>query len=434
MAESFIILLREGIEVALVVGILVVYVRKLDQPALLQSAYLGIGLAVLASIIGAILFQKLALDNESLEGYFLFSAAAFVATMIIWMWRTAKGMRRQLEQRLDTITRKVSSWQVRVGILFFTFLMVLREGIETAIFLGAVTLRESSMQSFVGGLLGLLAAIAFGVLFVKGSVRIDVGRFLRVTAVVLLIFVTQLLVNATHEFYEMGILPPQPAIMGIIGPIVRNNLLFILAILSIPAFMFMIPSANRHKLSVDRKPAHKRWQLAAGLITLSIVFFLGFGDVFSTRSENGIEPAKQTHLDEGFVHIPLSEVDNGALHRFTLRQDTVEIRFLVMRTGLSSYTTAFDACRPCYNYGKFYVSGTNIICSQCEAAYPVSKLSRLYQHKELAGDNPAATNTGDDPGCFPMYLRSRVEGGQILISAEDLQSKREYFELKKEEP
>ena len=112
MAESFIILLREGIEVALVVGILVVYVRKLDQPALLQSVYLGIGLAVLASIIGAILFQKLALDNESLEGYFLFSAAVFVATMIIWMWRTAKGMRRQLEQRLDTITRKFSSWQV----------------------------------------------------------------------------------------------------------------------------------------------------------------------------------------------------------------------------------------------------------------------------------------------------------------------------------
>jgi hypothetical protein len=355
--------------------------------------------------------------------------------MIIWMWRTAKGIKREIEQKLDTLIGKVSSRKVRTGILAFSFLMVFREGIETAVFLGAVSFRQNSVASFLGGVFGVIGAIAFGVLFVKGSVRIDVGRFLKVTAVVLLIFVAQLLVNAIHEFFEMGVLSPRPVVMGIIGPVVRNNLLFILAILSIPAFMFMIPNARPQAERAERIHSPKRWQFAAGLITLSVVFFLGFDDVFSSRSETTIEAAHPVILNGGFVHVPLSEVDDGALHRYTLKQDSIAIRFLVMRTGLSAYATAFDACRPCYNYGKFYISGGNIICSQCEAAYPVSRLSRLSEHETTQGEPlPAAGASSDDAGCFPMFLHSRVESGMILISVEDLQSKREYFEIKKEEP
>jgi high-affinity iron transporter len=434
MIESFIILLREGIEVALVISILIVYLRKVGQPHLLRFVYLGLGLAVVASITGALIFQKLALDNEAIEGYFLLAAAVFVASMIIWMWRTAKGIKREIEQKLNTIIGKASSGKVQTGILAFSFLMVFREGIETAVFLGAVSFRQNSFASFLGGLFGVLGAIAFGVLFVKGSVRINVGRFLKVTAVVLLIFVAQLLLNAIHEFFEMGVLPPRPAVMGIIGPVVRNNLLFILAILSIPAFMFMIPNARRQTDRAERTHSPKRWQFAAGLLTLSIVFFLGFDDVFSSRSVTAIEAAHPVNVNSGFVRIPLSEVDDGALHRYTLTQDSINIRFLVMRTGLSGYATAFDACRPCYDYGEFYISGGNIICSQCEAAYPVSRLSRLSEHESTQVESPAVASSSDDAGCFPMYLRSRVENGTILISVDDIQSKREYFEIKKQEP
>ena len=432
MVESFIILLREGIEVALVVGILIVYLRKLNRPNLLSSIYLGIALAGLASVVGALLLRKFALDHEKLEGYLLLAAAIFVTTMIVWMWRTAKGIRRGIEGKVQTIISKDSSWQVRLGILLFTFLLVFREGIETAVFLGAVSFSQSALQSFLGGTLGLSAAIAFGVLFVKGSLRIDVARFLKVTAIVLLVFVTQLIVNALHEFYELGVLPPQPAVMGILGPIVRNNLLFILAILSIPAFMFMIPSTHRAEKIIEKSPSQMRWQLVAGLTTLSIVFFLGFDDVFSSRSETALEPAQPVRLNDGYVHIRLSEVDDGALHRYTLKQDTVNIRFIVLRTGLNSFATAFDACRPCYNYGKFYVSGSDIICSQCDAASPISKLSRANHWDGQERDSSVIGSSSEDAGCFPISLRSRIEDGQILISAEDLRNKREYFELKKE--
>lgn len=307
------------------------------------------------------------------------------------------------------------------------------EGIETAVFLGAVSVKESSFYSSVGSLLGVAEATTFGVLFVKGSLWFDVARFLKVTAVVLLIFVAQLIVNSIHEFFEMGVLPPQAVVMDIIGPVVRNNLLFVLAILSIPAFTFMISNARRQTDRAERTQSPKHWQFAAGLPTLSIVFLLGFDNVFSAKSGTAIEAAHPVSPSDGFVHIPLSEADDGALHRYPFKQDSMDIRFLVVRTGLSAYATAFDACQQCYNYGKFCICGGNVICSQCEAAYPVSRLSRLSEHESTRRESPTGASTSDDTGCLPMYLRSRVENGMILISVEDLQSNREYSELRNEE-
>jgi high-affinity iron transporter len=432
MIESFIILLREGIEVSLVIGILIVYLRKVRRGRFLPAVYFGLGLAIAASIGGAFLFSRLSLDNESLEGYLLLIAAVFVTTMIVWMWRTGRRLRGEIERRVDDIVSDTSSWKNQLGIIAFTFLMVFREGIETALFLGAVSLSQGNTQSFVGGMSGLTLAVAFGILFVKGSVRIDLGKFLKVTAVVLLIFVGQLVVNAIHEFLEMGILPPQPAVMGIVGPIVRNNVLFILAIVSIPAFMFMIPGTQRRDNSPAVSLATRRWQFGAGLITLLIVFFLGFDELYSSHGSATIEPPLPVELNDGHVHLPLHDVDDGRLHRYSLKQDSISIRFFVLRTGLNTFATAFDACRPCYNYGKYYVSGSDVVCSQCEATYPTSKLSHPKISDEASSEAISSSDNSEELGCRPIYLRSKIENGQILISAEDLLKKREYFEIRRD--
>ena len=99
MIESMIIALREGIEISLVVGILIVYLKKINKPSLITSVYAGLVLAVLASIGGALILQKLSIDQESLEGFFMIAAAVFVISMIAWMWVTAKKIRREIEQR-----------------------------------------------------------------------------------------------------------------------------------------------------------------------------------------------------------------------------------------------------------------------------------------------------------------------------------------------
>ncbi|HEY4643276.1 MAG TPA: Fe-S-containing protein, partial [Bacteroidota bacterium] len=352
MIESFIITLREGIEIALIIGILIVHLRNIKRQELTRAVFVGLGLAAITSVVAAIVLQAYAIDSEVLEGYLMVLAAIFVTSMIVWMWSTAKGIRRQLESKVNAITRKESSWEMHAGILLLSFLLVVREGIETVIFLQAVAYSTNAWSSLFGTLFGLSAATIFAVLFIKGSVHIDVVRFLKVTAVVLMIFVAQLLVNGVHEFFEFGVLPPSPTMMGLVGPIVRHDLLFILAILSIPALMLIIPSKTRETATLHTR--NRKLQLSAGVVSLSIVFFLGFDDVFSTRTTPDVKPPETVTMVESFVHIPIDRVDDGQLHRFAwTNAEGVTIRFFALRSGLGTYATAFDACRACFDYAHY---------------------------------------------------------------------------------
>ncbi len=423
MIESLVIALREGVEIALVIGILVVHLNKLHRPALVKTVYGGLAAAAIASIVGAIVVQGFAIDHELLEGYFMLVAAVFVATMIIWMWLTAKGIRREIETRVDEILEAPTSWQVHIGIFVFTFLMVVREGVETALFLQAVALSTQAWSSLIGTLLGFGIAMAFAVLFIRGSLRIDVARFLKVTAITLLIFVIQLLVDAFHEFYEYGVLPANPQMMGILGPIVRNNALFVLAIISIPALMLIIPS-TRSKTQGIALP-HRGLQLSAGIAALAIVFFLGVGNVFSSSRAMNLAAVLIAVPEDGVIRIPVKTVDDGNLHRYAINDRGLEIRFFVLRTGLRKFATAFDACYACYNYGRYYLRRGELICSQCDAPSSLMKLK-----PSLTDDlrDPDMSGSMEGNGCSPIYLASVLRNGEIHITLADLQQRRKYFD------
>ena len=421
MLESYLITFREGVEISLIVGILLVYLRKINRTNLRATVFYGLGAAATVSVIAALILEKLALDFEPLEGYLMFAAAILVTTMIVWMWRTSKHIKRDIEHRIDSIVaEQKTSFGAYVGVFLFTFLMVVREGIETVIFLRAVSSGQGAWGVLVGVGAGVLAAIAFGVLFVKGSVKVDIGKFLKVTAVVLLVFVAQLVVNGIHEFFELGVFPASPTAMGIVGPIVRNNLLFILAIFSIPAIMFIIPP-SRHGASVP--VPGRRMQLATGLITLSVVFFFGFDYVFQSRSSVEISPPAVVEPAGGTIDIPVNDLLDGKLHRFVwITSDSIRIRFFALRTGTSSFGTAFDACRACYNYGFYYVKDGELICSLCEAPASMSNLATATD----AGD-PDQSGSMEGMGCAPIELPSRIENGSIVIRTAQLLEKKKFF-------
>ncbi len=436
MIESFIITFREGVEVALVLGILIVHLRNIHREELIRTVFIGLGLASVTSVVVAFILHASAIDSEVLEGYLMLLAAVFVGSMVVWMWITAKGIRREIESKVNEITRRETRWTSRlvgqaslrmhIGILVLSFLLVLREGIETVIFLQAVAFSTKAWWSVLGTTLGLSAATIFAFLFIQGSVRIDVGRFLKVTAVVLLVFVAQLLVNAIHEFYEFGVFPTNPEMMGLVGPIVRHNLLFILAILSIPALMLIIP--GRQKAAFVQNTRQRRLQLSAGLVTLSIVFFLGFDDVFSTRTTPNITDVEAVTIQDGIIRIPIERVQNGTVHRYVWTDGTgLTIRFFVLRTGLGTYATAFDACRACYDYGRYYLLKGDLVCSQCDAPHPVA-----FLRPSLVGDTVDENMSGsmEGNGCAPIYLPSKIERGEILITAANLNSQRKYFDYK----
>ena len=132
----------------------------------------------MGSIGVAILLSKLNLNEDVFEGWVMLVAAFFVVTMVIFMMKTGRKMKGRLRARLGCwrgMTRGL-------GCSFLCFLMVLREGAETVLILSAVTLNSSELMSFLGTLLGVGGAIAFGVMFVKGSVRINLQKFFRITS------------------------------------------------------------------------------------------------------------------------------------------------------------------------------------------------------------------------------------------------------------
>lgn len=218
MFESIVVTLREGVEVALVIGVLLTYLRRTGREAYSRYALLGLGTAVLASLLGALIIQRYGIDpdNPAVEGSVMFVAAGLVTSLLIWMWQTGRSVRRRLEHRLDTLVGEASTTTIQqraaLGVFAFAFFMVLREGIETVLFLAALsgTVGGSPLYNALGGGLGLLLASLFGVLLVRGSLHINLRRFFNVTGIVLLILVAKLIAGGLHEFLEAGILPGSP--------------------------------------------------------------------------------------------------------------------------------------------------------------------------------------------------------------------------------
>src|SRR6266705_4758711 len=219
MLQAFIGTLREGVEAALIVGITLAYLAKIGRLSLRKFVYFALAAAFVSSVGIAIVLSRLQWNQEIFEGWVMLAASFFVVTMIIFMMRTGRKLKGQIESKLGTLAGRGS----QIGIFLFVFLMVLREGAETVLILSAVSLNSSALLSFLGTLFGVLAAVLFGVMFVKGSVRINLQKFFRVTTVILFFVAAQLLVSGLHELSENGVIGSSKQEMAIIGPIVRND-------------------------------------------------------------------------------------------------------------------------------------------------------------------------------------------------------------------
>src|SRR5207248_7627408 len=112
--------------------------------------------------------------------------------------------------------------------------------------------------SFIGTLLGVAAAVLFGVMFVKGSVRINLQKFFRITTVILFFVAAQLTISGLHELSENGVLPSSRQEMALIGPIVRNDLFFFVTIFALAALMVLFEVKRRQPASLPDSPAERR--------------------------------------------------------------------------------------------------------------------------------------------------------------------------------
>lgn len=224
MFNSFIIVLREGFESFLLVAVILTYLRKAGHKWLTSAVYVAIllGLAisaglgyvlnngveesVLVSTFGETLGSYVGqfLGNEALrEGVLGVIAIVMVGTLVVHMWRTGPRLQEKMRARLGNMSSRKSRLAALAGVFLFTFLMITREGMETALLL--LQVRDPQMIS--GALLGLCAALVFALAWARYGHLINIKRFFRVTGIFLLLFMLQVAIYSFHEFSEAGLLP-----------------------------------------------------------------------------------------------------------------------------------------------------------------------------------------------------------------------------------
>ncbi|GAA3566254.1 FTR1 family protein [Microlunatus spumicola] len=212
MVANFLIGLREGLEAALVVSILIAYLVKTGRQSLLPRIWLGVGVAIIVSLgFGALLtFGPKGLTftaQEAIGGSLSIVAVALVTWMIFWMARTARTLSGELRSAVDKAAEG-TAWSLAI----VAMLAVGREGLETAIFLWAATSAAtgttgSSAQPLVGAVLGIAVAVVLGYLTYRGAVKINLSRFFFWTGIFLIFVAAGVLSYGVHDLQEAGILP-----------------------------------------------------------------------------------------------------------------------------------------------------------------------------------------------------------------------------------
>jgi high-affinity iron transporter len=209
MLPAFVLALREGMEAALVIGIILGVLHKLGKRDLRQAVWQGTGAGILVSIAAAVIMNLLGARFEGqgeqiFEGVTMLLAAAILTWMIFWMRRHASGMSRQIEKDVREATSQKSE---RQALFWLTFLAVVREGVELALFLVALRLTASPLIEYSGAVLGVTSSALLGWMLFSSSYRLSLARFFQYTNIVLIVFAAGLVGLAIHEFNELGWIP-----------------------------------------------------------------------------------------------------------------------------------------------------------------------------------------------------------------------------------
>jgi len=203
---SFIITFRETLEAALIIGIVLSYLVKTKQSRYNNIVYISSASAIVASIIGALLFHSIAggftgRAEELFEGITMLIGALLLTTMILWMMKQ-KHVVAELEHRVATELTEAHKF----GLFSLIFVAVLREGIETVIFLQAASF-VSTNNNLIGALTGISAAVLLGYAIFVSSMKISLKKFFNITSLLLIFFAAGLVAYGVHELQEAKIIP-----------------------------------------------------------------------------------------------------------------------------------------------------------------------------------------------------------------------------------
>jgi high-affinity iron transporter len=409
--SALLIALREGVEASLVVGIILVYLSRTGRQKLARFVWYGVAAAAALSLGVAVALERFRISEDGFEGLMLLIAAVFVITMIVWMNRVARHLKKEIEAKVAAYAEKAGSaagW----GIFLFVFLMVLREGAELALILRAVEISSEGLQTWIGTVLGIVGAVAVGLFFFKGTLRVPLDRFFAATSVILMLVAFQLAITGLHELSEARWLPSSKTEMAFLGPIVRNELFFFVFIFGAAALLILREwqAASQAKLGRETlNDAEKRlvesqnrrqrnWMMAAAVSSLTVILVLT-ADFIYARANSAPPAARPIEAVGNIVRVPVGEVQDASLHLYTVNAGVQSLRFMIIKKP-NGWGVALDACRICGAEG-YRQDGQNVICRHCASAIYIPSI-------------------GDQGGCNPIGVAAHLDGGDLVIDISSL--------------
>jgi high-affinity iron transporter len=215
MLPTYLLSLREGLEAALIIGIVLGAVNKIHRKDLAPAVWIGTLSAVIVSILTAIILTSFGMSLEEraeqiFEGVTMLAAAGILTWMIFWMGKQARFLKSELEEGVN----KAASSAGKSAVFWLAFMAVVREGVELAIFITAAFFAGNSaetgntlIQVLAGTILGLGTAVLLGYTIFATTVRLDLRKFFQVTGILLILFAAGLVAHGVHEFNEVGWIP-----------------------------------------------------------------------------------------------------------------------------------------------------------------------------------------------------------------------------------
>ncbi|MBI2360455.1 MAG: DUF2318 domain-containing protein, partial [Deltaproteobacteria bacterium] len=275
------------------------------------------------------------------------------------------------------------------------------------------------LYNFLGGSLGLILAVLFGFLLIKGSLRINLKTFFVTTGFVLALLVFKLTANGLHEFFEVGLLPSSETVLEMVGFLTKEttSVVILIALLALPALSMLqdawgkpleldssLPLAEQRKIKAEAR-RQKRWTTTAAAVALGISYLLGMS--LAVSAGRGFDPSPLPVQLAETIRIPLKEFDGQPMRKYTVNVRGVDVRFFIVRNKDGGIAVALDACNICPLKG-YYLDGEQMVCRNCGA--------------------PIAFGTiGTPGGCNPVPLNAVVEGDAVLVHAQALEEGRARF-------
>lgn len=201
---SLLITFREALEAALIVTIMVTYLKKIGKQELNKYSYLGAGAAILTSLLVGVALQTFygglsKVGEQIFEGVASLTAVTVLTSMIFWMTKHSREIKGELEGMIDQAITQREVYSIAV----LSFVAVAREGLETVLFLTA-TYTQDHIGTIVGAALGIVIVLVLSILLMKGTVNLEIGQFFKVTSILLLVFGAGLAGYGVHELIEAG--------------------------------------------------------------------------------------------------------------------------------------------------------------------------------------------------------------------------------------